>query len=67
MKNTIVSENGLDPIEFRDHKIKLDNGEIYLDDFKVRGVLGYEIKKSSAIESTELTLRIRVEERLFDC
>lgn len=47
------------------HKVKIEQidrkTEVYLDDFKVKGVVGYEVKSPANTGITELTLRVLVD------
>ncbi|WFR64321.1 hypothetical protein P9222_09185 [Paenibacillus amylolyticus] len=41
-------------------KLEIKNGQLLLDGFQLKGVTEYELKKSSATEPAELTLKITV-------
>jgi len=46
------------------HKLKIKNGRIKLDDFSIKGVTGYEIKKDSVRPGslTELTIKMKIKD-----
>jgi len=48
------------------YSIKLENGVLTLDGKKIQGLLGYEIRKSSAFDLPELFLKLVVEDRKKD-
>ncbi len=44
------------------HELKIDNRQIYLDGTKLKGVSGYELKRSAESNSAELTVRLYVKD-----
>lgn len=46
------------------HKLEIKGRKIKLDDFSIKGVTGYEIKKDSVKPGslTELTIKIKIKE-----
>ncbi|WP_017211823.1 hypothetical protein [Clostridium beijerinckii] len=44
------------------HTMEIKNGKIKLDNFPIKGVIGYEIKKDSVRPGslTELTIKIKI-------
>ena len=42
------------------HKLEIKNRELSLDDFKLKGVTGYELKSSAEHQLAELTLKLKV-------
>lgn len=44
------------------HVFELKGGVLYLDGRKVKGLTSYEVKKESALDLTELTLNLTVDE-----
>lgn len=44
------------------HNLKIENGQIHLDEFKLEGVTGYELRSSGSKKLAELTLKLLVKD-----
>lgn len=44
------------------HKLEIKDGVLYLDGATIKGLVGYELKKSSVEDPTELFLKVLVED-----
>lgn len=49
--------------ELRLHLLKFENGRIFLDGMEIQGIVSYEIKRGSALDLTEITLKLDVDVR----
>lgn len=49
------------PVDGFLHVFELKDGVLYLDGRRIKGLLSYELKKSSALDLTELTLKLDVD------
>ncbi|MBV1817303.1 hypothetical protein KUA25_04420 [Bacteroidales bacterium MSK.15.36] len=47
------------------HKLTIKDGKVMLDDFKVKGVTKYELKKSSANSPAELLIALVVNDPML--
>jgi|GEM_PF-5447897 len=44
------------------NNLKIENGQIHLDEFKLEGVTGYELRSSGSKKLAELTLKLIVKD-----
>lgn len=48
------------------HKLTIKNDEVMLDDFKLKGLVKYELKRSSVNSPTELLIALEVKDPILN-